>query len=132
MEKNRYLVSVYGSLRRGLGNHRLLENSGVNEIGEFVTEPKYTLFSLGGFPGIHENGTTAVKMEVYEVDDDTFKRLDRLEGYDPDNEEYSMYLRRIINTPFGDAYYYVYNGSARGSIEHGDWKKFLGHEEVVN
>jgi gamma-glutamylaminecyclotransferase len=72
-------VFVYGSLRKGFGNHRLLEES--TYIGEATTYPSYTMLHLGGFPGLVAEGSTPIKGEVYEVDDYTLARLDRLESH---------------------------------------------------
>ena len=74
-----HLVAVYGTLKKGFGNHRLLAQS--RFVGEALTEPNFTLLHLGGFPGIVRSGDTAVSCEVYEVDDITLARLDRLEGH---------------------------------------------------
>lgn len=74
------LVFTYGTLKRGYGNNRLLD--GARFMGEAVTQPIFNLFSLGGFPGITMDGTTAVHGEVFEVTDETMMaRLDRLEGH---------------------------------------------------
>jgi gamma-glutamylaminecyclotransferase len=74
-----HIVAVYGSLRRGFGNHRLLEGS--TYLGEAMSPAEYTMLHLGGFPGIVRGGETAIKVELYEVDDDTLYRLDRLESH---------------------------------------------------
>lgn len=85
-------VFVYGSLKRGFGNHRLLE--GQKFLGEASTNyDDYVMHSLGGYPGVihlqrsgylyykdKEPGQTYIVGEVYEVDDACMKALDRLEG----------------------------------------------------
>jgi len=125
---NKHLVAVYGSLRAGLHNHRLLDNEESTQLGTFKTPPIYKLFSLGGFPGLHKDGTTEVTVEVYEVSEDVFKSLDRLEGYYPDRLDYSMYVREQIETPFGDAWIYFYNSdrySQNKMVESGDWTEYM-------
>jgi gamma-glutamylcyclotransferase (GGCT)/AIG2-like uncharacterized protein YtfP len=70
-------VFVYGSLRRGQGNNRLLYTS------EFVGNATVcgTLYSLGGFPGLRiDDSEGDVVGEVWQVDDATLADLDRLEG----------------------------------------------------
>jgi gamma-glutamylcyclotransferase (GGCT)/AIG2-like uncharacterized protein YtfP len=70
-------VFVYGSLRRGQGNNRLLYAS------EFVGNATVcgTLYSLGGFPGLRiDDSEGDVVGEVWQVDDATLAELDRLEG----------------------------------------------------
>lgn len=73
-------VFVYGTLKQGYGNHRLLE--GKTMIGEGVTDLRYQMVS-GGFPIImlHDNGLP-VKGEVYDITGDLacLDNLDALEG----------------------------------------------------
>ena len=73
------LIWVYGTLKRNHGNHQLLEAS--TFLGKATSEPVFTMLHLGGFPGIIRGGETPISGELYEVDDDTLKRLDRLEGH---------------------------------------------------
>ena len=120
----KYLVAVYGSLRSGMGNHHYyLSNS--NYKGTFPTEPEYTLHSLSAYPGLKQNRNHSVVMEVYEVDEDTLKNLNRLEGYRP-GETSTFYDRIEIDTPWGKAYTYIYvNKLSKDSIvESGDWCEF--------
>ena len=117
----KYLVAVYGSLRSGMGNHQYYLSSSEYK-GTFSTEPEYTLHSLQWYPGLKLNGNTSVVMEVYEVDEDTLKNLNRLEGYCP-GEKSTFYDRIEINTPWGKAFTYIYvNELSKDSIvESGDW-----------
>ncbi len=129
--KNTVLVSVYGSLRRGCGNHHVLD--GATYKGEFTTEPIYSLYSLGGFPGLKQNGTTAVVMEVYECDETIAARVDRLEGYTPESNNNWFYDKIQIQTPFGEAgtYIYVPNVDERKLVESGDWKNYKKEQFFV-
>ena len=71
-------VFVYGSLKSGFGNNRLLSDSRL--IGEAITlDEDYHMISLGGFPGVIY-GTKRIKGEVYQVNNEVFESLDRLEG----------------------------------------------------
>lgn len=83
-------VFVYGTLKAGYGNHRLLEGKTMLGIG--VTDIRYNMIS-GGFPVVMaaDNGLL-VKGEVYDITGDlaTLDNLDRLEG------EGVMYNRREI------------------------------------
>jgi gamma-glutamylaminecyclotransferase len=72
-------IVVYGSLRKGLGNHRLLEGSPF--LGNVLTDPSYTMIHMGGFPGVIAQGNTAIRGEMYEVDQETLQDLDRLESH---------------------------------------------------
>jgi gamma-glutamylcyclotransferase (GGCT)/AIG2-like uncharacterized protein YtfP len=72
-------VFVYGTLRRGEGNHRLL--AGARCVGAARTAPAFTLRDLGAYPAMLAGGATSVVGEVYEVDELTLDVLDRLEGH---------------------------------------------------
>ena len=117
----KHLVACYGSLRRGMGNHHYYLSESEYK-GTFPTEPEYTLHSLSAYPGLKLNGNTSVVMEVYEVDEDTLKNLNRLEGYYP-GEKSTFYDRIEIDTPWGKAFTYIYvNELSKDSIvESGDW-----------
>jgi gamma-glutamylaminecyclotransferase len=76
-------VFVYGSLKRGRYNNDLLRES--RFIGERNTHDEtWIMRSLGGFPGVvkehHGALSASICGELYEVDDNTLARLDRLEG----------------------------------------------------
>jgi gamma-glutamylcyclotransferase (GGCT)/AIG2-like uncharacterized protein YtfP len=117
----KYLVCVYGSLRKGQYNHQyhLLTSE---YKGTFSTEPEYTLHEVSSFPGLKLNGNTSVVMEVYEVNEETLKNLNRLEGYCPGDKS-TFYDRIEINTPWGKAFTYIYvNELSKDSVvESGDW-----------
>ena len=113
------LVFVYGSLRKGYGNHRLLQDSEFK--GYHNTEPAYTMYSLGPFPMVGETGHHSIVGEVYEVDEDTALALDNLEGYP------HFYDRIIIDTEHGPAWMYV-GGHTGQIVESGDWTE---HREAV-
>lgn len=69
-------VFVYGTLKRGHGNHHLLKGSRFIGI-DFIYG---TLINLGPFPAVIE-GKRAVEGEIYEIDEATLHRLDLLEGH---------------------------------------------------
>lgn len=117
----KYLISAYGSLRKSMGNYQYyLSNAEFK--GSFTTEPVYTLHSLGPFPGLKTEGNNSIVMEVYEVTEKELDRIDKLEGYDP-NEKSTFYDRIEIDTPWGRAFTYIYvNPLSEDSIvESGDW-----------
>lgn len=86
-------VFVYGSLKRGFGNHGLLEGS--KYVG--TTETVYHNFRmhplLGSFPAVTActDDGFAIVGELYEVNLVTLKRLDMLEGNG------TMYTRRLVS-----------------------------------
>lgn len=130
MEKNKYLISVYGSLRKKMHNHQYHLSSSEYK-GTFTTEPEYTLHSLSSFPGLKLNGNHSIVMEVYEVDEETLKNLNRLEGYYP-NEKATFYDRIEINTPWGKAFTYIYVNelSKESVVESGDWLKYKTEDKL--
>lgn len=74
----KHTLFVYGTLKRGFHNHVCLGDN-ATYLGEAVLQG-YQMFHLGGFPAIAK-GEGEVIGEVYEIDDASFKRCDRLEGY---------------------------------------------------
>ena len=125
----KYLVGVYGSLRKSMSNYHYYLSSSEYK-GTFSTEPEYTLHSLQWYPGLKLNGNTSVVMEVYEVDEKTLTNLNRLEGYYP-GEKSTFYDRIEINTPWGRAFTYIYvNELSKDSIvESGDWVLYKTKEK---
>lgn len=113
-------VAVYGSLRKGLHNHRLLTTSemiGTDELENF------SMFSLGPFPFITpEEAENKIAVEVYEVNEEVFASLDRLEGYP------SFYNRQEVDTKHGKCWiYFMEKDTSYGKhipVESGDWKEF--------
>lgn len=73
-----YNVFVYGSLKNGFGNNRLLHKSEL--VCSTKTKDKWRMNSLGGFPGVLRDKVGYVSGEMYKVDEDTLKSLDRLES----------------------------------------------------
>jgi gamma-glutamylaminecyclotransferase len=76
----RATLFVYGTLKRGLRNHRLL--AGQQFLGEAVTEPRYRVLDLGPYPGLVADGANglAVRGEVWAVAACCLAGLDDFEG----------------------------------------------------
>ena len=116
-------VVAYGSLKRGFGNHRLLESSElVHEEVSFTG----TMADLGGIPCVTQHGNTTLKGEMYSVDEETLARLDRLEGHP------SFYERKRVHTSGGEAWIYLidephYYEDGRRIVKSGNW----GQEEAA-
>lgn len=87
------LVFVYGTLKRGFGNHRVMQMAGGQFVCEGKTADRLPLIQHGlpfllDQPGHGHH----VEGEIFRVPDrDGWKRLDRLEGH-PD-----FYCRKLIN-----------------------------------
>lgn len=115
----RLLVFVYGTLLAGERNHHLLDRSQL--VASTKTRPVYTLHDLGLFPGLVAGGAHAVVGEVYEIDEPTLARLDRLEGH-PD-----FYCRASISLDNGmEAEVYLLpprHAAPHPIIVSGDWRQ---------
>lgn len=127
-EDNSVLYAVYGTLRNGHGNNRLLQAEGVEFLGEMKTEPKFTMYGLGGFPGVAENGETALTVEIFKVtNEEVIRRVNSLEGYSGvRGSSANWYDTCELQTEWGVANMFTMNGIAdrgRGSniISSGDW-----------
>ena len=74
------LLFVYGTLKRGCSNHHLL--AGQTFVGTARTPPGFSLYNLGGYPGIapKSDDRTGVVGEVWSVDASGLEELDRFEG----------------------------------------------------
>ncbi|MBF0470506.1 MAG: gamma-glutamylcyclotransferase [Gammaproteobacteria bacterium] len=109
-------VFVYGTLLKGERNHALLQ--GATLCGSHRTVPIYRLFHLGNYPGVRPGGQSAILGEVYCIDGRILRALDRLEAYP------RVYTRKLIPTPWGVAWIYLYQeeGSRARQIPSGDWR----------
>jgi gamma-glutamylcyclotransferase (GGCT)/AIG2-like uncharacterized protein YtfP len=121
---NKVLFCVYGTLKAKYGNNRLLKADGVSFKGTFVTEPKFTMVSCGGFPAVHCEGNTSIECELYEVTNpEVIHRVYSLEGYSgkqgaPNN----WYDVEEIDTPHGKASMFVFRDAIkRPIVESGKW-----------
>lgn len=114
-----HLVFVYGTLRAGEPNHRLLR--GAEALGPDRTRPEHELANLGPFPALVAGGTVSVHGEVYRVDAPTLARLDALEGCP------TLYQRERLQLLSGRwAWVYVMRRdqvAGRPRIRSGDWRQ---------
>jgi len=133
-ETKKILVAVYGSLRAGLGNHDLLTRNKAKYVGEYRTDPYYSLHSLRTFPALTKNGHTSIVMEVYEIDYQGLVSVDALENYTPGSKFNNFYVREKIDTPYGEAYAYFYvpSTSKLEKVHSGDWKEYYEETIVLN
>jgi gamma-glutamylcyclotransferase (GGCT)/AIG2-like uncharacterized protein YtfP len=105
-KKEMLKVVVYGSLRRGMGNHRLLERSEL--LSTEVIQANYDMLDMGSYPGlVRSEEPNDIVVEVYSVTPETFTDIEHLEGYP------SFYNRENVRTTEGDAPIYFLEGSDR-------------------
>lgn len=112
-------VVVYGTLMEGESNHSVMQRASGELIGSTAING-FNMYHLGGFPGVLE-GDGTIQVEVYEVQD--MAPLDRLEGYYKDMPERGLYDRMEVETEFGKAWIYTYNGNPTSKIESGNWRE---------
>lgn len=140
---NTNLVAVYGTLRKGSGNHFLLENDesvfrGTERISGWEM---FYYGSFLSFPWIKptEDIGSSIVVEVYEVSDDVMEDLDSLEGYNPNNPK-EFYDRTQVETQHGMAWiYFMEDGPKHYPIPTGDYmmphpykdQEYAGHEDLL-
>lgn len=114
IEKSIHFVFVYGTLKRGQGNHRWVASS------RFVKEDSmagWDLHDMGHFPCVVRSKPSAiVHGEVYQVDRLTMMSLDRLEGYPDHYDRIRKPTESNIN-----AWIYYYTAPRGVKIESGVW-----------
>lgn len=112
----RELVFVYGTLKRGYGNHDVMKMAG----GEFLGEDKlqrHQMYTNGAFPMIVPGlAARCVRGEVFAVN--SLRGLDQLEGYREDDPEGSMYMRQEVELKSGRRVWtYVWNRKIEENAE---------------
>lgn len=87
-------IAVYGTLKKGFGNHYILWKS-KKILDDFV---EFERMSGNGFPrGKFQEGTNKfVHVEIYEVDEPTERRCDQLEWV-----AHNFYRRKEVKTLSG-------------------------------
>lgn len=128
----RHTVAVYGTLREGGSNHRLL--AGATSVGAYTLPGGYCMVDMGYFPGLIECDTASeAVVEVYEVSNCMLRDMDWLEGHDPDGTIVgNFYTRKVIEIEEGlKAWIYLLPGEymTRPIIEEGDWLEYM--ESIV-
>ncbi len=90
--KKIHRVFVYGTLKQGQYFHdEYLAEGKSNFLGSAHTTDDYSLY-ISSLPNmVRERSDTGVKGELYEVDENVLKTLDKLEGHP------MMYKREIID-----------------------------------
>lgn len=103
-------VAVYGTLKEGYGNHRVLGDE-AKFLYRGMTTRKYDMKNAG-FPAIMPNPEgKPVAVEVYEVPETQLPYLDRLEGtphmYTRETEDILVFLNMEEEDVLEDVFIYV-------------------------
>lgn len=78
----------YGTLKKGRNNHEYLDGS--DFLGNFITSRDFSLV-VAGLPFlVKRSSRSGVKGEVYKIDSETLREIDRLEGHP------NFYYREVI------------------------------------
>lgn len=123
------MLFVYGTLKKGYGNNRLLQRPDCRFVAEATTDRPYLLMNFGRFPGMYQEGakkeTPKVRGELWEVSDEAIVRCDYLEGHP------TMYRRTPIKVTAHvgledkevDCETYFYQGGIHGiECSSGHWE----------
>lgn len=120
---------VYGTLLSTEYNHQTIKDSKL--IAEACIYGK--LFDIGNYPALKE-GKNIIIGELYDIDDSILKSCDQLEGYNNDDPENSLYVRKLI-TVFMDkkelcayVYYCNFDTSNYKEIESGNYKEYMNEQ----
>jgi len=113
----------------------LLANSTLVGMG-FV---RGQLMDIGSFPGLIK-GDLPVYGELYEINDETLKQLDYVEGYHESSKANSLFVRdQVTVNPLDgssaiQAITYLYNRSPyrMTNIPHGDYRRFVAERRSPN
>lgn len=114
-------VAVYGTLKRGLSNHYLLQDA--RYMGRDCLTA-ITLYDLGPYPGAKIQTSEGIIIEVFEVTQMQLAALDALEEYNTHAPEQGMYNRVQLKTRYGSAWVYIYNLEVEGlpAQRRGSWQ----------
>ena len=109
-KEDKVRVFVYGTLKRGYTNNRLISNA--TFIGKAKTVSNWIMIGNHlAFPYVlrrdHENGSQ-IKGEVYEVDQEGLKKLDLLEGVPSHYTREKVYVQYTANNELISENVYIY------------------------
>jgi len=126
------LICVYGTLRKGEGNHRLLEGK-AERLGTFKSDPNFTMWGRrAGYP-VLSKGDSSIVFEVYKIKDakvlENLHNLESCTGIPGDEDNwYDIMPMKVPTGPEGawqDAWIYIqhdFKSDILHVIPSGNWK----------
>jgi len=121
--KKQHLVFVYGTLRRVQSNHKLLGDAYCYGTGS--TRDKYAMYISGSYPYVTSTEARyPITGELYDVDDDTLDKLDKMEGHP------RYYIRReiVVVVEGIEHIAWMYFRDPHGTLlPNGDYKTYSNH-----
>lgn len=122
------LVFVYGTLKSTYSNNRRLHAATL--VKEAIVDG-FKAYNVG-FPVAMVNEDTSVSGEIWDIGNpeedavarSTLQSLDALESYFPENEDGSMYHRRLVSTRCGHNVH-MYVGNPK------DWDDYFKSDRAV-
>jgi len=96
------LVFVYGTLKKNMRNHHVMEKIFAEFVSPAETIEKYPMFDLGnGFPYLQDNPKYGliIQGELYHINKITEKQLDHFEGVP------QLYKKGLIDVEFENMKY---------------------------
>lgn len=134
---NQHLLFVYGTLLPPLAFSSALQQSKALGPARLFNAK---LLMAGEYPGILP-GRTPVFGMLYEVDEETLARVDDIKDDNPQHQESSLYLRRLVEVEqladgqsFDAWTYFLHEDhlptpTTLVDIEHGDYRRYLQEQE---
>lgn len=112
------IIGVYGTLRKEQNANYKLDNC--NYLGIFEEELPLQMYNLGWYPALTKSeSNNKITLELYEVNEDVEKDLDRYEGYP------NLYQKTIVKVADKDVTVYTMNKLPRECVDNvvqsGDW-----------
>ena len=121
------ILFVYGTLKRGLRNHRLIADQVY--LGEAATEPRYRVIDLGPYPGliVDDFDGLAVRGELWAVSECCLAELDDFE------EVPGPFIRETVAIKGRDeeVFAYFWNRPVPGGAKAGDRWRLTGEPGVT-
>ena len=124
------LIFIYGTLRCGGRAHHLMD--GAEFVGDGAIAGR--LVHVDQYPGLIHDARKRVKGELYRVNQDQLKELDRYEGC---SESPPLYTRESVEVELENSekltagvYLFQQLQAHHEAIESGDWLEWFKHKKA--